>query len=571
MDDDLNLKKRKRPEKRDTNPQRTVPMTVELVRKMFIEYEFLMIPERNENFKPRTRKTPQRRKIDNNLVANNPFDDSSQQSVKMPTNSPQLPPRYILNDLKPKRGSTQDQIGNINHMRTHNPQQANHALLALTHMAQPERSEYPLVGHAGSVQNTRSISNSRMQQNLNNSQMMNHRMGRGSMNDSGLANRPSKNRFGGLAMNGSTMVSTTTESITYPHANPRNEMIGNRVSPVNSTTTNIPILARLLSRNHMNRAMNERPIVYPQQYYDLMNDTRGPMEQPLSMPKRCRHVHCYEVYAASMVSNYQTNNTDMSRLFNDAPGINTTNNSMGAIYSQYDKQDSIEVADHIISNAIKNFKSRNPTEQGMNIGMSTFQPDPRKMIPSNTNSFESGNPTVQGMNMGMSTFQPDPRETISSTMKSFKSGNPTGQGMNMGMSMFQRDPQEAISSSINSFEFDNPTGQGMNMGMSTFQYPQGTMNHQATHMPGGSEQNIFSSNQPEDFDSQDEEMHCNLCKGIIKDEGLLCDPGCNSWYHAHCVGMSPIAYKLFMNESDAQWVCDDCFATKYIPPVIYML
>ncbi|NP_001161263.1 uncharacterized protein LOC100313527 [Nasonia vitripennis] len=607
MDDDPNPKKRKRPVKRDTNPRRAASMTVEAIRNIFADREYLMMGERIESLMSRN---PHQLQNVDSLVANNPFDDSLQQSVTMPTNPPELPPRYIQSDLRPRRGFTQDQIGNMNHIRMHNPQQANHALPALTHMAQSYQSEYPLVGRARWVQNMRSICNSRMQRNLNNSQMMNPRMGRGSMNGSGLANRPSKNRVGGLAMNGSTMVSTTTESIKNPHASPRNEMIGNRVSPVNPTTTNVPILTRLLSRNHMNRAMNEPPIVYPQQYYDLMNNTQGPMQQPLSMPTRCPQVHCYEASDASMGSNEQANNTDMSRPFNDAPDINTmngnSNNSMGACCSQYDKQDSIEVADHIISNAIKNFKSRNPTEQGMNMGMSTFQPDPQKTIPSitnsfesdnptvqgmnmgmstfqpdpqktipsNTNSFESDNPTVQGMNMGMSTFQPDPQKTIPSNTNSFESDNPTVQGMNMGMLTFQPDPQEAISSSINSFESDNPTGQGMNMGMSTFQDPQGTMNPQATYMPGGSEENIFSPNQPEDFDSQNEEVLCKFCKGLIvdiNDQGIFCESGCNFWYHRHCIGMTPIAYELLMNESCAEWVCDNCYTTKDIPPVKYTL
>lgn len=62
---------------------------------------------------------------------------------------------------------------------------------------------------------------------------------------------------------------------------------------------------------------------------------------------------------------------------------------------------------------------------------------------------------------------------------------------------------------------------------------------------------------------------CGICtKEVVdSDEAILCEAGCEFWYHRKCAGMTDIAYHLLTKEDHAEWVCDKCIATKSVPLV----
>lgn len=62
---------------------------------------------------------------------------------------------------------------------------------------------------------------------------------------------------------------------------------------------------------------------------------------------------------------------------------------------------------------------------------------------------------------------------------------------------------------------------------------------------------------------------CGSCHKEAQDtEGtVLCESGCNFFYHRTCVGLTEHALKMLNQENYAEWVCDKCFAEKHVPPV----
>lgn len=60
---------------------------------------------------------------------------------------------------------------------------------------------------------------------------------------------------------------------------------------------------------------------------------------------------------------------------------------------------------------------------------------------------------------------------------------------------------------------------------------------------------------------------CGICTKEVSDadDAILCEAGCEYWYHRNCTGMTDIAYQLLTNEDNAEWVCDKCIATKSVP------
>ncbi|CAF0980192.1 unnamed protein product [Didymodactylos carnosus] len=62
---------------------------------------------------------------------------------------------------------------------------------------------------------------------------------------------------------------------------------------------------------------------------------------------------------------------------------------------------------------------------------------------------------------------------------------------------------------------------------------------------------------------------CGICRKEtgVDDNAILCESGCNSFYHGSCVGLTQEAVRFVKNETFAEWVCDNCHVTKKIPPV----
>ena len=91
-------------------------------------------------------------------------------------------------------------------------------------------------------------------------------------------------------------------------------------------------------------------------------------------------------------------------------------------------------------------------------------------------------------------------------------------------------------------------------------------------VPPGSK--IYPPNQPMVFNPQNPNAPpiypCGVCHREVQgdsDEAIMCESGCNFWFHRSCVNMSPEAYLYLKKEVYAEWCCDNCFRSKGIAPI----
>ena len=62
---------------------------------------------------------------------------------------------------------------------------------------------------------------------------------------------------------------------------------------------------------------------------------------------------------------------------------------------------------------------------------------------------------------------------------------------------------------------------------------------------------------------------CGICHREVhdNDQAILCESGCNFWYHRSCTGLTETAF-IYLNEDVyAEWACDNCMNTKKVPLV----
>ena len=99
-------------------------------------------------------------------------------------------------------------------------------------------------------------------------------------------------------------------------------------------------------------------------------------------------------------------------------------------------------------------------------------------------------------------------------------------------------------------------------------HPQGMVQ---TGPPGSSK--IYPPNQPMVFNPSNPNAPpiypCGICHKEVhdNDEAILCESGCNFWFHRICTGLSEGAYQMLRHEVYAEWVCDRCLSSKSIPLV----
>ena len=62
---------------------------------------------------------------------------------------------------------------------------------------------------------------------------------------------------------------------------------------------------------------------------------------------------------------------------------------------------------------------------------------------------------------------------------------------------------------------------------------------------------------------------CGNCRREVQDndQAILCESGCNFWFHRVCTGLQEFAFHQLTQEVYAEWVCDTCFKTKDVPLV----
>lgn len=84
---------------------------------------------------------------------------------------------------------------------------------------------------------------------------------------------------------------------------------------------------------------------------------------------------------------------------------------------------------------------------------------------------------------------------------------------------------------------------------------------------------IYPPDQPMVFNPQNPNAPpiypCGICHKEVhdNDQAILCESGCNFWFHRICTGLTEAAYHLLTAEVYAEWVCDKCYQSKNIPMV----
>jgi hypothetical protein len=88
-------------------------------------------------------------------------------------------------------------------------------------------------------------------------------------------------------------------------------------------------------------------------------------------------------------------------------------------------------------------------------------------------------------------------------------------------------------------------------------------------MPG----KVYPMNQPMVFNPSNPNAPpiypCGVCHKEVHDneQAILCESGCNFWFHRTCSRLTEPAYLMLTQEVYAEWVCDKCVSTKNIPPI----
>lgn len=60
---------------------------------------------------------------------------------------------------------------------------------------------------------------------------------------------------------------------------------------------------------------------------------------------------------------------------------------------------------------------------------------------------------------------------------------------------------------------------------------------------------------------------CGVCHKEVhdNDQAILCESGCNFWFHRICTGLTEPAFHMLTQEVYAEWVCEKCVSMKEIP------
>lgn len=84
---------------------------------------------------------------------------------------------------------------------------------------------------------------------------------------------------------------------------------------------------------------------------------------------------------------------------------------------------------------------------------------------------------------------------------------------------------------------------------------------------------VYPPNQPMVFNPSNPSAPpiypCGVCHKEVheNDQAVLCESGCNFWFHRMCTGLTQDAFFMLKKEVYAEWVCDRCLNTKSIPLV----
>jgi len=92
-----------------------------------------------------------------------------------------------------------------------------------------------------------------------------------------------------------------------------------------------------------------------------------------------------------------------------------------------------------------------------------------------------------------------------------------------------------------------------------------------SYMAGNPPARVYPTNKPMIFNSSNPNAPpiypCGMCHKEVhdSDQAVLCESGCNFWFHRQCTGLTEAAHQLLTKEIYAEWVCDSCLHKKNIP------
>ncbi|XP_058809989.1 protein pygopus [Phymastichus coffea] len=81
---------------------------------------------------------------------------------------------------------------------------------------------------------------------------------------------------------------------------------------------------------------------------------------------------------------------------------------------------------------------------------------------------------------------------------------------------------------------------------------------------------VYPPDQPMVFNHQNPNAPpispCGVCHKEVhaNDQAILCESGCNFWFHRRCTGLTEVAFELIMSEVCAEWACDRCMSSKNV-------
>ncbi|KAK9890125.1 hypothetical protein WA026_008934 [Henosepilachna vigintioctopunctata] len=115
---------------------------------------------------------------------------------------------------------------------------------------------------------------------------------------------------------------------------------------------------------------------------------------------------------------------------------------------------------------------------------------------------------------------------------------------------------------------NNPIGPPLNNN-----FMMGPMNNMYSKPIPVSAGKVYPADQPMVFNAQNPNAPpiypCGVCHKEVhdNDQAILCESGCNFWFHRGCTGLTETAFSLLTAEVYAEWVCDKCLSSKTIPLV----
>ncbi|OXU24329.1 hypothetical protein TSAR_009166 [Trichomalopsis sarcophagae] len=341
--------------------------------------------------------------------------------------------------------------------------------------------------------------------------------------------------LGNPQMRGMNPLATGNMNPMMPHMSNVNAMnnstIGNHMGHMgNLPNTNHPPM------NNMNPMNNMRP--------NIPQGSLGPMNNHMNM-------------------NHMMNSQISGPAINSP--INGMNHNMGSPMGGPIGSPINSMSPNHMTNSTLNVSAMNAT----NSALSHNAPPPH---PNHLNSIRTGLNRPHNM----------PLTTMSSTVPNAMIGNNQMNNLNMirsqitnipNVNMNQRNPLghmgNPMSNVSNNLSGKSPS-HGINIGNAMPQHGlQGPPSLGPKPIPESTGK-VYPPDQPMVFNHQNPNAPpispCGVCHKEVhaNDQAILCESGCNFWFHRRCTGLSEIAYDLLMHEVCAEWACDRCMQSKNV-------